>query len=82
MISEEELLAQVPHQLFIGGEWVDAAAGETLDVHDPATNKVIATIASARAGDAVRALDREHRPVGIAQAEHPGVRPGARWGTP
>ncbi|MGC4174299.1 NAD-dependent succinate-semialdehyde dehydrogenase [Demequina sp.] len=57
MISESDLLAQVPTQLFIGGEWVDAAAEETLDVHDPATNKVLATIASARADDAVRALD-------------------------
>ena len=57
MISESELLAKVPNQLFIGGEWVDAAAGETLDVHDPATNDVIRTIAAARAGDGMRALD-------------------------
>ena len=36
MISESELLAEVPNQLFIGGEWVDAEAAETLDVRDPA----------------------------------------------
>ena len=29
MITEYELLESVPNQLFIGGEWVDAAAGET-----------------------------------------------------
>ena len=51
MITEYELLEAVPDQLFIGGEWVDAAAGETLDVRDPATNQVIRTIAAGRAAD-------------------------------
>lgn len=57
MITEYELLESVPNQLFIGGEWVDAAAGETLDVRDPATNSVIRSIAAARADDGMRALD-------------------------
>jgi len=57
MITEYELLEAVPNQLFIGGEWVDASAGETLDVRDPATGQVIRTIAAGRAADGVAALD-------------------------
>jgi succinate-semialdehyde dehydrogenase/glutarate-semialdehyde dehydrogenase len=47
----------IPTQLFIGGEWVDAEGGRTLDVTDPATGEVIASIADASAGDGARALD-------------------------
>lgn len=54
---EAELLASVPHQLFIGGEWTDAAGGATLDVRDPATGAVIATISDASVEDGARALD-------------------------
>ncbi|MET1018058.1 MAG: NAD-dependent succinate-semialdehyde dehydrogenase [Leifsonia flava] len=54
---EAELLASVPHQLFIGGEWTDAAGSATLDVRDPATNAVIATISDASVEDGARALD-------------------------
>jgi succinate-semialdehyde dehydrogenase/glutarate-semialdehyde dehydrogenase len=57
VISERELLAKVPNQLFIGGRWVDAQAGETLDVVDPATGQVIRTIASGREADGRAALD-------------------------
>jgi len=57
MITEADLVASVPNQLFIGGQWVDGAAGETLDVRDPATGEVLRTIASARADDGLRALD-------------------------
>jgi aldehyde dehydrogenase (NAD+) len=38
-------------QLFINGEWRAAAAGQTLDVVNPATEEVIATVASAEQGD-------------------------------
>ncbi|KQO96791.1 NAD-dependent succinate-semialdehyde dehydrogenase [Leifsonia sp. Leaf264] len=54
---EAELLASVPHQLFIGGEWTDAAGSATLDVRDPATGAVIATISDASVEDGTRALD-------------------------
>ncbi|MFM6982066.1 MAG: NAD-dependent succinate-semialdehyde dehydrogenase [Microbacteriaceae bacterium] len=57
MRSEAELLASVPKQLFIGGEWVDAEGGATLDVSDPATGQHIATIASASVSDAAKAMD-------------------------
>ena len=56
-ISEVELLAKVPTQLFIGGEWVDSTSGRAIDVHDPATGAVIMTIADASISDASRAMD-------------------------
>lgn len=55
--QEKELLEQVPTGLFIAGEWVDAEGGRTFDVHDPATNAVIRTIADASPADGIRALD-------------------------
>ncbi|GHD09727.1 NAD-dependent succinate-semialdehyde dehydrogenase [Zhihengliuella salsuginis] len=54
---EAELLASVPTGLLIGGEWRDASDGATFDVHDPATGKVLATLASATSEDALAALD-------------------------
>ena len=55
--TERELLESVPTRLFIGGEWRDAAAGATLDVHDPSNGAVIASIADAAAADGIAALD-------------------------
>ncbi|MFD5213166.1 NAD-dependent succinate-semialdehyde dehydrogenase [Microbacterium sp. NPDC058345] len=55
--NEQELLARVPSGLFIGGQWIDAEEGRTFDVHDPATNDVIASIADATPADGTRALD-------------------------
>ena len=57
MISESELLAKVPNQLFIGGSWVDSTSGRAIDVHDPATGAVIRTIADASVEDAAAAMD-------------------------
>ena len=54
-------------KLFIGGEWVDAASGETLPVIDPATGESIGEVACAAAVDvdrsvaAARAAAREWR---------------------
>jgi succinate-semialdehyde dehydrogenase/glutarate-semialdehyde dehydrogenase len=56
-ISEAELLAKVPTKLFIGGAWVDGSEGKTIDVTDPATGKVLASIADASAADGIAALD-------------------------
>jgi succinate-semialdehyde dehydrogenase/glutarate-semialdehyde dehydrogenase len=55
--QESELLAQVPDQLFIGGDWVDSTSGRAIDVYDPSTGSVIKTIADASAADGARALD-------------------------
>lgn len=57
LMNERELLAGTPKGLFIDGEWVDATGGGVLDVFDPATGAVIASIADATAEDAMRALD-------------------------
>ncbi len=38
-------------QLFINGEWREAAGGKTIDVVNPATEEVIATVPSAEASD-------------------------------
>ena len=56
-IDQKELLAKVPTQLLIGGQWRDASSGETFDVENPATGATIATLSSANSDDAVAALD-------------------------
>ena len=56
-VLEAELLARVPSQNYINGEWVDSSTGKTLEVLDPATGNVIKTIADASPEDGIRALD-------------------------
>ncbi|MEE6272920.1 NAD-dependent succinate-semialdehyde dehydrogenase [Georgenia wangjunii] len=56
----EELLASLPTDLFIGGQWRAAGGGERFDVHDPATGEVLRTVADASADDARAALDAAH----------------------
>ncbi|HEX4057643.1 MAG TPA: NAD-dependent succinate-semialdehyde dehydrogenase [Galbitalea sp.] len=55
--AEEELVERVPGQLFLGGKWVDSTSGRTIEVSDPATGKVLKSIADASADDAKRAMD-------------------------
>jgi 1-pyrroline dehydrogenase len=43
-------------QNFIGGEWVDAAGGETMEVLNPATGETLAEVPSAGAEDIDRAV--------------------------
>src|SRR4051812_15342381 len=45
------------YQQFIGGEWVDSASGETLDVENPADGTVIAKVQASGAQDVDRAAD-------------------------
>ena len=48
---------QLPQaKLLIDGEWVDAASGETFATLNPATEEIIATVASAGTEDAARAV--------------------------
>jgi 1-pyrroline dehydrogenase len=44
------------HQNLIGGEWVDSAGGETMEVLNPATGEVIAEVPQATAEDVDRAV--------------------------
>ncbi|MEI6590840.1 MAG: NAD-dependent succinate-semialdehyde dehydrogenase [Actinomycetes bacterium] len=59
--DEARVLASVPKGLLIDGQWRDSADGSTLDVSDPATGEVVATIASATAADGAAAMDAAHR---------------------
>jgi betaine-aldehyde dehydrogenase len=43
-------------QMLVGGEWVDAATGETLDVLNPASEEVLDSAPEARAEDVDRAV--------------------------
>ena len=45
------------YQQFIGGEWVDSASGETLDVENPADGEVIAKVQASGAEDVDRAAN-------------------------
>jgi 1-pyrroline dehydrogenase len=49
------------HQNLIGGEWVDAAGGETMEVLNPATGETIAEVPSASAEDVDRAVQAAKR---------------------
>jgi succinate-semialdehyde dehydrogenase/glutarate-semialdehyde dehydrogenase len=53
----ENLLANVPTDLWIGGQWRKASDGGRFDVTDPATEKTIASVASATVDDAIAAVD-------------------------
>lgn len=55
-VIERDLLAAVPTQLFINGQWVDGQAENQIDVEDPSTGKVLTTISNANTQDALRAL--------------------------
>ena len=49
-------IARLPRRLFIGGHWLEAAAGGRLSVRDPFDDSEILTIAEARAEDVDRAV--------------------------
>ncbi|MBX6327579.1 MAG: NAD-dependent succinate-semialdehyde dehydrogenase [Pseudolabrys sp.] len=53
----ENLLADVPTDLWIGGKWRKASDGGRFDVIDPATERIIASVASATVEDAIAAID-------------------------
>ena len=52
-------------QLYLGGHWRNASDGATFEVYDPATEAVLARVASATAADGLAALD-------AAEAAFPG----------
>ena len=53
--SVEEFIA-APGQLFIGGQWADAAAGKTFETPNPATGETLAWVAEGDAEDINRAV--------------------------
>jgi succinate-semialdehyde dehydrogenase/glutarate-semialdehyde dehydrogenase len=54
--SEAAVLASVPKQLYIGGEWRDASDGGTLAVEDPSTGEPLVEVADAQPADGLAAL--------------------------
>jgi succinate-semialdehyde dehydrogenase / glutarate-semialdehyde dehydrogenase len=57
MAHYDNLIAAVPTDLSIGGKWRPASDGARFDVTDPATEEVIASVASASVEDAAAAVD-------------------------
>src|ERR1700734_4180423 len=57
MAMYENLLANVPTDLWIGGQWRKASDGARFDVIDPATENKVASVASATVDDAKAAID-------------------------
>ena len=49
------------YQMFIGGEWVDSANGETRDITSPATGEVLASVQEGSAEDVDRAVETAKR---------------------
>ncbi len=49
-------VAVTQHKNYIGGEWVDSAGGETMEVLNPATGETIAEVPASNAEDADRAV--------------------------
>jgi 1-pyrroline dehydrogenase len=45
------------HKQFIGGDWVESASGETMEVLNPATGEVIAEVPRSTTDDVERAVD-------------------------
>jgi succinate-semialdehyde dehydrogenase/glutarate-semialdehyde dehydrogenase len=55
-----DLLSRVNTDLYIGGKWQPASDGQTIEVRDPATEEVIATVASAAEDDGLAAVAAAH----------------------
>jgi succinate-semialdehyde dehydrogenase/glutarate-semialdehyde dehydrogenase len=53
---EKTVVDDVKKELYIGGEWREAAEGATLEVEDPATGESLTEVADATPDDAVAAL--------------------------
>jgi succinate-semialdehyde dehydrogenase/glutarate-semialdehyde dehydrogenase len=64
-MTEAEVLAGVPKDLLVGGEWRPGEGGARLAVEDPATGEVLCEVADGSVGDARAAFDAAC----VAQAE-------------
>jgi 1-pyrroline dehydrogenase len=62
------------HQNFIGGEWVDSASGETMEVLNPATGEAIAEVPAATADDVDRAVQAAKKALVEWRETTPGER--------
>ena len=62
------------HKNLIGGEWVDAAGGETMEVLNPATGETIAEVPRASAEDVDRAVQAAKKALVEWRETTPGER--------
>jgi succinate-semialdehyde dehydrogenase / glutarate-semialdehyde dehydrogenase len=67
--AEQQILSQVPKQLYIAGEWRDGSKGH-IAVEDPATGESLCEVADASTDDAKAALDAAVQ-AGPDWAKHP-----------
>src|SRR3712207_6031043 len=56
-MDEKALLDKTPTGLYVGGSWRPSSDGSTIDVEDPATGEVLASVADATVEDGGAALD-------------------------
>ena len=68
--SEQSVIEGVKKQLYIDGEWRDAAGGGTLAVEDPSTGESLCEVADAQPEDALSALEAANK-VQAEWARHP-----------
>jgi succinate-semialdehyde dehydrogenase / glutarate-semialdehyde dehydrogenase len=54
--AEATVLASVPKQLYVAGEWRDGSDGATLAVEDPSTGETLVEVADAQPADGLAAL--------------------------
>ncbi|HSZ30528.1 MAG TPA: aldehyde dehydrogenase family protein, partial [Pseudonocardiaceae bacterium] len=54
---EHAVADAVPTELFINGRWRPGSGGETFDVEDPSTGKILRAVADATPEDGMAALD-------------------------
>ena len=57
MSTHDDVIQNAPHQLFIGGKWVDSSDGSSFSVEDPATGESLCEVADGTPQDATAALD-------------------------
>ncbi|WP_276248525.1 MULTISPECIES: aldehyde dehydrogenase [unclassified Haladaptatus] len=55
--AAEELIPREPGKLFIGGEWVESASGQTFETHDPTTGESLASVQAGTSADIDRAVE-------------------------
>ncbi len=55
--TRDEVLSESDSQLYIGGEWVQGASGETFETRDPTTQEVVGTAQAGNAEDVDRAVE-------------------------
>lgn len=74
MTELKELMNDVPTDVYIDGKFSAASGGERFDVVNPATEEVLASVASADTADADRALDAAEKAMALWAAKTPRER--------